>query len=98
MSLDEYLLNNNIIAISNIDTRALTRHLREKGALKGCLVVETTLAKSIFLSPAKDCALVIANASSILSPVIIQPLSAPFSRKWRVKSHAIMRLRIFKLY
>ena len=33
MSLDNYLSSNNIVAISNIDTRALTRHLRTNGAL-----------------------------------------------------------------
>ena len=38
MSLDEYLSSNNIVAISDIDTRALTRHLRVNGALKGCIV------------------------------------------------------------
>ena len=38
MSLDEYLSINNIVAISDIDTRALTRHLRINGALKGCIV------------------------------------------------------------
>ena len=38
MSLDEYLSSNNIVAISDIDTRALTRHLRLNGALKGCIV------------------------------------------------------------
>jgi len=38
MSLDEYLSSNSIVAISNIDTRALTRHLRVNGALKGCIV------------------------------------------------------------
>ncbi len=38
MPLDEYLSANNIVAISDIDTRALTRHLREKGALKGCII------------------------------------------------------------
>ena len=37
-SLDQYLSSNNIVAISDIDTRALTRHLRVNGALKGCIV------------------------------------------------------------
>ena len=37
-SLEDYLLDNNVVAISDIDTRALTRHLREKGSLKGCIV------------------------------------------------------------
>ena len=31
MSLDAYLVSQNIVAISDIDTRALTRHLREYG-------------------------------------------------------------------
>ncbi|MBT5784110.1 MAG: glutamine-hydrolyzing carbamoyl-phosphate synthase small subunit [Candidatus Thioglobus sp.] len=38
MPLDEYLSSHNIVAISDIDTRALTRHLREKGSLKGCII------------------------------------------------------------
>ncbi|OIR24365.1 glutamine-hydrolyzing carbamoyl-phosphate synthase small subunit [Bathymodiolus thermophilus thioautotrophic gill symbiont] len=54
MPLDEYLSKHNIIAISNIDTRALTRHLREKGALKGCIITGDNI----------DEALAIANAQS----------------------------------
>jgi carbamoyl-phosphate synthase small subunit len=38
MSLDEYLSSHNVVAISDIDTRALTRHLRKNGSLKGCIV------------------------------------------------------------
>jgi len=38
MPLNEYLAAQNIVAISDIDTRALTRHLREHGSLKGCIV------------------------------------------------------------
>jgi carbamoyl-phosphate synthase small subunit len=37
MSLDEYLLNWNIPGAKGIDTRALTRHLRTRGAMKACL-------------------------------------------------------------
>lgn len=40
-SLPEYLAANNIIGIQGIDTRALTRHLRERGAMKGCLTTES---------------------------------------------------------
>ena len=39
-SLPDYLAQNNIIGIQGIDTRALTRHLRERGAMKGCLTTE----------------------------------------------------------
>ena len=37
-NLDEYLLDNNVVAIADIDTRQLTRLLREKGAQNGCIV------------------------------------------------------------
>jgi len=36
-SLIKYLNDNNIISIEGLDTRALTRHLREKGAMKGII-------------------------------------------------------------
>ncbi len=54
MSLDEYLLNNNIIAISNIDTRALTRHLREKGALKGCIITGDNIDEALAITKAQS--------------------------------------------
>ncbi len=37
-SLDSYLKENNVVAIADIDTRKLTRLLREKGAQNGCLM------------------------------------------------------------
>lgn len=37
-SLGDYLVANNIVAIADIDTRRLTRVLREKGAQNGCLI------------------------------------------------------------
>ena len=40
MSLDEYLRNWNIPGAQGIDTRALTRHLRTRGAMKACLSTE----------------------------------------------------------
>jgi carbamoyl-phosphate synthase small subunit len=40
MSLDEYLRKWNIPGSKGIDTRALTRHLRTRGAMKACLTTE----------------------------------------------------------
>lgn len=37
-SLSDYLKEKNVIGIADIDTRRLTRILREKGALKGCIM------------------------------------------------------------
>ena len=53
-NLQDYLINNKVTAIANIDTRQLTRVLREKGAQNGCLIAgpnidadkAITLAKS----------------------------------------------------
>ena len=39
-SLSDYLQSNNVVAISDIDTRKLTRIIREKGALGGCISTE----------------------------------------------------------
>ena len=37
-TLDEYLRRENVVAIADIDTRKLTRILRDKGAQEGCIV------------------------------------------------------------
>ncbi|TGP48686.1 glutamine-hydrolyzing carbamoyl-phosphate synthase small subunit [bacterium M00.F.Ca.ET.230.01.1.1] len=37
-SLSDYLINHNTVAIADIDTRKLTRLLREKGAQNGCIM------------------------------------------------------------
>ena len=57
-SLDAYLKSENIVAIAGIDTRKLTRILREKGAQSGCIVTASTSAELNV-----DAALVQARAS-----------------------------------
>lgn len=52
-SLDEYLKENNIIGIEDIDTRALTRHIRLEGAMKAVISTEDLDAKSL-TKKAKD--------------------------------------------
>jgi carbamoyl-phosphate synthase small subunit len=37
LNLEQYLINHGIIGICELDTRALTRHIREKGTMRGCL-------------------------------------------------------------
>ena len=37
VTLDEYLANNDIVAIEGVDTRALTRHIRQAGAMNGVI-------------------------------------------------------------
>jgi carbamoyl-phosphate synthase small subunit len=38
-TLQQYLLDNHVVAIAEIDTRKLTRLLRDKGAQRGCIAV-----------------------------------------------------------
>ncbi len=40
-SLGDWLTKNNILAVEGVDTRALTRHLRNFGAMKGGITTET---------------------------------------------------------
>jgi len=51
--LSEYLQANNIVAIADIDTRRLTRILREKGAQNGCLMAGPGLDEAQALAQAK---------------------------------------------
>lgn len=37
-NLDDYLVKMNVPGLYGIDTRKLTRHIREKGAVKGCII------------------------------------------------------------
>ena len=51
-NLDDYLKDNDTVAIADIDTRQLTRILREKGAQNGCLVAGDNIdACLLYTSP-----------------------------------------------
>ncbi len=41
-----YLARHDVVGIQGIDTRALTRHLRDKGAMKACLTTERMLPEN----------------------------------------------------
>lgn len=47
MSLSDYLIKHNMVAISDIDTRKLTRILREKGAQNGAIVVGDDVERAL---------------------------------------------------
>ncbi|MGV3001323.1 glutamine-hydrolyzing carbamoyl-phosphate synthase small subunit [Vibrio sp. E150_018] len=58
-TLSEYLKSQNIVGIADIDTRKLTRVLREKGAQNGCIVAcsslkESNLDEALALAKAKE--------------------------------------------
>ncbi len=49
-SLAEYLQQNNIVAITGVDTRSLTRLIRDKGTQAGCILVGTDEQKAVELA------------------------------------------------
>lgn len=53
-TLSEYLKSQNIVGIADIDTRKLTRILREKGAQNGCVVAGSNLDEALALAKAKE--------------------------------------------
>ncbi len=70
--LSEYLKRRNIVAIADIDTRRLTRILREKGAQSGCLMAGEGIHEARALQQARefaglkgmDLAIVVSTASN----------------------------------
>ncbi len=53
LPLDEYLQKNGVVAIADIDTRRLTRILREKGAQSGCILAGDDVDEAAALAAAK---------------------------------------------
>ena len=54
LSLEDYLQANNVVAIADIDTRKLTRILREKGAQSGCIVAGDNINEAAAIKEAKS--------------------------------------------
>jgi carbamoyl-phosphate synthase small subunit len=52
-SLDAYLTRHNVVGLAGIDTRSLTRRLREKGAMKGCIVAGDDIDVNAAIEAAK---------------------------------------------
>lgn len=52
--LDEYLKENNVVAIADIDTRRLTRILREKGSQNGCILAGDDISEEKALELARS--------------------------------------------
>lgn len=53
-TLSDYLIRHNIVAIAGIDTRQLTRHLRQHGAMKACIVAGDNIDTSKSIETAKS--------------------------------------------
>ena len=80
--LSEYLCRHNIVAIAEIDTRRLTRILREKGALSGCLMAGEGVDEAHGLAQARDFA-------GLQGMDLAKEVTATRSYTWREGSWAI---------
>ena len=74
MSLDAYLKENNVIGLAGIDTRALVRHIRDKGAQTGVLsTVDMDAASLVAKAQA---------APSIVGQDLVQEVTCKASYDW----------------
>lgn len=55
MSLDSFLREHNVIGITDVDTRRLTRHLRDHGAMPGCVASGDEMNVEAALARAGEC-------------------------------------------
>ena len=53
LSLSDYLKANNVVAIAGLDTRRLTRILREKGAQNGCVMAGDNISEEAAIAAAR---------------------------------------------
>lgn len=74
-SLDAYLKRHGIPGIEGVDTRALTRHLRDKGAMRSCLAHGDDLLPDEVIASAKA-------AEGMLGKDFVQEVSAGENYEW----------------
>lgn len=78
-SLQTWLEHHNVVGISDVDTRALTRHLRNKGALRGVIVSDGMLEKD---------ALALANSwQGLNGRDLVKQVSSQESYEWTEGSY-----------
>jgi carbamoyl-phosphate synthase small subunit len=81
MTLPEYLVQQNTVAIANLDTRQLTRHLRTQGAQNGCILA--LAAGESITQAAIDKALALAQAApSMTGADLAKVVSAKAAYEW----------------
>jgi carbamoyl-phosphate synthase small subunit len=97
-SLSDYLRAAGVVAIADLDTRMLTRRLRDRGAAAGCIAAGEALSEERALDAARsfpglkgaDLARVVTTRASYLwreSSWTLSGFAAPPSPKWRVVAY-----------
>jgi carbamoyl-phosphate synthase small subunit len=74
ISLDEYLRQWKIPGVQGIDTRALTRHLRERGAMKACLTSDALSEKEAVAQAI--------NGEGVIGMDYVREVSTPAPYEW----------------
>jgi len=89
-NFSSYLKENNIVAISDIDTRKLTRILRTKGSQNGCIIEDTKENYSIAHKNAK-------NFLSLQGLDLAKKVSTKFIYNWHESSFNINKKKYFSI-
>lgn len=84
MSLPEYLKKNNIVAIDEVDTRRITKLLREKGAMRA-VISTTDLNPQSLIEKAQ-------NAAPMSGSDFVKEVSSPASYEWEDPSEVRYRV------
>ncbi|HEX5732262.1 MAG TPA: glutamine-hydrolyzing carbamoyl-phosphate synthase small subunit [Blastocatellia bacterium] len=66
-SLDDYLKSAGIPGISDIDTRSVVRHIRERGSMRGCLSTEQTDERAVIARAQKAPEMVGLDLASVVT-------------------------------
>ena len=78
-SLPDYLASHGIVAISDVDTRRLTRLLREKGAQNGCIIAGADADPEAAIEAAR-------SHPGLSGRDLVQDVSTPRAYTWRTGS------------
>lgn len=73
-TLDEYLKENNIVGLEGIDTRALTRHIRQEGSMKGVISTDV-LEPERLIQKARD-------SESLVGKDLVQAVTCKEMYEW----------------
>lgn len=77
MSLADYFSNHGVLGIEDIDTRALTKHLRSRGAMRSCLTTELGSAEAVEVAR---------QSPSMEGMDYVKEVSTPESYLWSAES------------
>lgn len=81
-SLSEYLAQHGVVGIADIDTRRLTRLLREKGALRGCIVGDGSMSTADAVEKASD-------HPDLTGRDLVQSVTTETQYEWRLGTWAL---------